>query len=163
MNCYIQIKNGVPFEHPIMEDNFRQAFPDIDVNNLPPEFARFTRKERVVEGTGERYQTMDSKYVQNGDAWEDEWHFRDMNEEEKEMRDAQELSNVQSYIDNIKSVAKRRLVNIPEEYKVLWQNWIDAMDAYVLTDPYNWRNKELDNWPFNPLKLTEDGSWVLAD
>jgi hypothetical protein len=43
MELYIRIKNGQPFEHPIFGDNFRQAFPEIDVNNLPPEFARFER------------------------------------------------------------------------------------------------------------------------
>ncbi len=45
MELYIRIKDGRPFEHPILGDNFRQAFPDIDTNNLPPEFARFIRLE----------------------------------------------------------------------------------------------------------------------
>jgi hypothetical protein len=46
MELYIRIKNGQPFEHPISGDNFRQAFPEIDVNNLPPEFAKFNRIPR---------------------------------------------------------------------------------------------------------------------
>lgn len=43
MELYIRIVDGQPFEHPIFGDNFRQAFPDVDTNNLPPEFARFER------------------------------------------------------------------------------------------------------------------------
>jgi hypothetical protein len=43
MELFIQIRDGQPYEHPIFGDNFRQAFPDIDPNNLPPEFARFER------------------------------------------------------------------------------------------------------------------------
>ena len=43
MELYIRIKDGLPFEHPILGDNFRQAFPGIDTNNLPPEFAQFVR------------------------------------------------------------------------------------------------------------------------
>ena len=43
MELYIRIKDGQPFEHPITAQNFRQAFPNIDVNNLPSEFARFER------------------------------------------------------------------------------------------------------------------------
>jgi hypothetical protein len=43
MELYIRIIDGQPFEHPIMGDNFHQAFPHVDVNNLPPEFARFER------------------------------------------------------------------------------------------------------------------------
>jgi hypothetical protein len=43
MELFIRIVDGQPFEHPILGDNFRQAFPNIDVNNLPPEFAKFER------------------------------------------------------------------------------------------------------------------------
>ena len=43
MELFIRIKDGQPFEHPILGDNFRQAFPHIDVNNLPSEFSRFER------------------------------------------------------------------------------------------------------------------------
>jgi len=43
MNFFIQIKNSQPFEHPIFEDNILAAFPDVDINNLPPELAKFKR------------------------------------------------------------------------------------------------------------------------
>ena len=45
MELFIRVKDGQAFEHPILGDNFRQAFPNINVNNLPSEFARF---ERIV-------------------------------------------------------------------------------------------------------------------
>ena len=43
MELFIQIKNNQPFEHPILTDNFCAAFPDVDINNLPSEFAKFER------------------------------------------------------------------------------------------------------------------------
>jgi hypothetical protein len=46
MNFIIRIKDGAPFEHPIAVLNFIDAFPTIDVNNLPSEFAWFERVER---------------------------------------------------------------------------------------------------------------------
>ena len=39
LELYIQIRNGQPHEHPIFADNFRQAFPDVDTENLPDTFA----------------------------------------------------------------------------------------------------------------------------
>ena len=39
----IKIVNGEPYEHPIIRENFEQAWPDLDFDNLPPEFARFVR------------------------------------------------------------------------------------------------------------------------
>jgi hypothetical protein len=50
MELFICIKDGQPFEHPIFGDNFCQAFPNVDTNNLPPEFARFERIERPTLG-----------------------------------------------------------------------------------------------------------------
>ena len=53
MDFFIRIKDGQPFEHPIFGDNFRQAFPDIDVDNLPLEFVRFEHGEKLVLGVYE--------------------------------------------------------------------------------------------------------------
>jgi hypothetical protein len=87
MELFIQIRNGQPFEHPIFGDNFRQAFPDIDVNNLPPEFAKFERVERPMLGV---YQAMiqdDPTYELVDGIWKDVWHVRDMTAEEKTITD----------------------------------------------------------------------------
>ena len=53
MNLYIQLENGQPINHPIMEDNLKQAFPEIDLNNLPETFARFERVAPTVLGVYE--------------------------------------------------------------------------------------------------------------
>ncbi len=55
MELFIQIKDGKPFEHPILADNFGMAFPHVDQNNLPPEFARFVRVEKPKIGVYEIY------------------------------------------------------------------------------------------------------------
>jgi len=82
IELYIQIRNGQPFEHPIFGENFRQAFPHIDVNNLPPEFAKFERVERPILGV---YQAMiqdEPTYELVDGIWKDVWHVRDMTAEE---------------------------------------------------------------------------------
>ena len=43
MKLYIKLQNGQPIDHPITHDNFVQAFPEIDTNNLPEEFIEFVR------------------------------------------------------------------------------------------------------------------------
>ena len=64
MKLFIQIKNGLPFEHPIFEDNFVQAFPNVDINNLPPEFAQFIRVEPPKLGVYEKNQTVTYELVE---------------------------------------------------------------------------------------------------
>jgi len=87
MELYIQVRDGVAFEHPMLGDNFRETHPDIDVNNLPPEFAKFTRYDvpsPLIMPCG-ILQVHECKYVldTDGKSWRDEWSVRDMNAEEK--------------------------------------------------------------------------------
>ena len=68
MELFIRIKNGQTFEHPIFGDNFRQAFPNVDPDNLPPEFAKFVRVQAPALGVYEKnqissYQLIDGVYT----------------------------------------------------------------------------------------------------
>jgi hypothetical protein len=85
---YIRVKNGRPFEHPIMGDNFAQAFPDVDINNLPPEFARFERIAAPELGVYQKNQRCE--YEQGSDGvYRDTWYCDDMTAEEiKEKQDS---------------------------------------------------------------------------
>jgi hypothetical protein len=56
MKLFIRLQNGQPVEHPMIEENFIQIFPHIDINNLPEEFIEFVRKpEPSVLGVYEIY------------------------------------------------------------------------------------------------------------
>lgn len=63
MELFIRIVDGKPFEHPIFGDNFRQAFPDVDTNNLPPEFAKFQRVAAPRLGPYEKNQAVSYKLI----------------------------------------------------------------------------------------------------
>lgn len=82
MELYIQIRNGQPFEHPILGDNFRQAFPNIDVNNLPLEFARFERVELPALGVYQAMVQDEPTYELIGSVYKDVWHIRELTVEE---------------------------------------------------------------------------------
>ena len=84
MELFIRVKDGQPFEHPIFGDNFCQAFPNIDVNNLPPEFARFERVERPTLGLYEVMVSEEPTYELIDGVYKDVWHKRDMTAEERE-------------------------------------------------------------------------------
>lgn len=81
MRMFIRVKNGAAFEHPIAEDNFLQAFPNVDPKNLPPDFARFIRVDRPSLGLFEVYEGV--TYEWNGYAYKDEHAVRPMTAKEK--------------------------------------------------------------------------------
>lgn len=99
MNLYIRIVDGKPYEHPLFEDNVIAAFPYVDLNNLPPEFARFKRvgppivsPYQVYEGvlyqpyqydsTNNQYSIEEIEYFTGG--YHDVHVVRDMTEDEKQ-------------------------------------------------------------------------------
>lgn len=87
MELFIRIKDGAPFEHPILGDNFRQAFPEVDTENLPPWAARFNRIERPVIGVYEVYEGVTYEWV--GSVVEDVHHVRLMAEAERTAKQEQ--------------------------------------------------------------------------
>ena len=62
MNLYIRVENNEPFGHPITLSNFIQAFPHIDLNNLPSDFAVFKFTEPPVIGVYEVYENTTYKW-----------------------------------------------------------------------------------------------------
>lgn len=88
LELYIQIRDGQPFEHPIFADNFKMAFPDINVNDLPADqFAKFIRVEAPVPDTYEVYEGVSYQWVDG--VVKDVHTVRAMTDEERAVRDAE--------------------------------------------------------------------------
>lgn len=84
MEFVIKIKNGKPFGHPIDIKNFIQAYPDIDINNLPDSFCWFVR---VPRPNLPPYCTFDPPtpiYQCDGNVVKDLWVVRAMTKDEIE-------------------------------------------------------------------------------
>jgi hypothetical protein len=81
MELFIQVRDGVPYEHPILGDNFRQAFPDVDTSNLPAGFAAFVRVPPPDIGEFEVYEGVTYEFV--GGVVMDVHHVRPMTPEER--------------------------------------------------------------------------------
>ena len=84
MELYIRIKNGQAVEHPITKTNFCNAFPYIDTNKLPSNFAKFIRVPEPILGV---YEICDKcTYEWDGDIIKDVHHVREMTDEEKKAK-----------------------------------------------------------------------------
>lgn len=92
MKLFIRIIDGKPFEHPILQENFCQAFPEVDIENLPINFAEFIRVETPFIDKFQVYEGVTYEKDEDAYIWRDVHHVREMNEEEK-----------QTYITNLKN------------------------------------------------------------
>ena len=88
LELYIQIRDGQPHEHPIFADNFKLAFPDVDVNNLPEDrFAKFIRVAQPEIGTYEVYEGVSYQWVDG--VVKDVHSVRPMTDGERAAKDAE--------------------------------------------------------------------------
>jgi hypothetical protein len=96
MKLFIQIRDGKPFEHPIFLDNFQQAFPAIDINNLPPEFANFERLPMPEIGEYEVYEGVTYEWLDG--VVKDFHHVRPMTDDERTAKQ-EEIEQAKKPID----------------------------------------------------------------
>jgi hypothetical protein len=78
---FIKVGNGQPVDHPIILENFQQVYPEIDINNLPQEFARFERVPCPPLGVYEKNQTVNYEKGDDG-VYRDVWSHEQMTPEE---------------------------------------------------------------------------------
>lgn len=77
----IKIQNGQPIDHPILLENFQQAFPNIDINNLPSDFAVFQRVQPPQLGVYEKNQYCRYELVDG--VYKDVWYCEQLTDQEK--------------------------------------------------------------------------------
>lgn len=134
MELFIRIIDGQPFEHPIFGDNFRQAFPDVDTDNLPPEFARFERVD-PVQKPGE-LEVMEVSYQWVGGVVKDVWTVRQMTDDERSQK-LQELTDAaNAAVAATKTMVQEHIEAATNDAtKRVWTDYLNELDAWVLTDP----------------------------
>jgi hypothetical protein len=80
MDLVIQIKNGEPFEHPILLENLQQVYSGITLQSLPNDYAELRRTQKPVLSAYQVY--LGHSYVwQNGYVTE-QHNVRNMTAEE---------------------------------------------------------------------------------
>jgi hypothetical protein len=136
MELFIQIRDGQPHEHPIMGDNFREAYPDIDVNNLPPEFARF---ERIPTPNINLFEVNEGVTYEIADGVvRDVWHIRAMTAEERAPVEEMQRSSISKTVENLKIKIEDGLATATsDEIRQAWQDYSVILDAWTLTDLAN--------------------------
>jgi hypothetical protein len=149
MDLFIQIRNGQPFEHPIFGDNFRQAFPHIDVNNLPPEFARFERVQCPNNASTFQVDELTYQWVDN--VVKDVWSVRDMTQEEHAQRMVEITNRVLNDHKFYIEYTQRRIEESTGDAQKAWEEHLVALNAWALVDPLK------PKFPKAPI-FNEDGT-----
>jgi hypothetical protein len=154
LELYIQLRDGQPHEHPIFADNFREAFPDIDTENLPDTFAKFIRVDAPVPDTYEVYEGVTYQWVDG--VVKDIHSVRPMTDEERAEKTAELEAMVnQIKLDRIAIINDTLTAETDETAQTLWLDCLTAHEAWVLESV----NPITPAFPRFPIK-DEAGNWV---
>lgn len=134
MRLFIRIVDGQPFEHPIFEDNFREAFPSIDIDNLPPEFAEF---QRIAMPTIGLFEAAELTYGWDGGLVKDCWFVRSMMPEERAQRTASMAAEFNASVATHKIFVQERIDSTTGDVQAAWVAHLADLNAWVLTDVEN--------------------------
>ena len=171
MRLFIRIVDGKPFEHPIMEDNFVLAFPDIDMDNLPPEFAEFVRiGPPTVLGPYQRYDGVTYEWESN--KVRDVHHIYEFTEAEKiekqnQVKEDWAQNGYPSWIFNEEACAFISPVPYPDDgKKYIWKEETLSWEEFVPPPP-SLENAPLQITILPPVEviraLTEDQLVILRE
>ena len=154
LELYIQIRDGQPHEHPIFADNFREAFPGVDTDNLPNTFAKFIRVDQPAIGTYEVYEGVTYQWVDG--VVKDVHSVRPMTDEERAAKvDQMKVDAEQTKLDRIAFINDILTKETDETAQTLWLDCLTAHEAWELVsvDPIT------PPFPLFPRK-DESGNWV---
>lgn len=131
MRLYIKIENGRPVGHPYFESNLLEAGID------PLEgYARFYRVASP-EDLG-HYEVAEVSYEWVDDAVSDVWTIREMSEEEKAVKRADMVRQINESVVQAKSHAMSELDAAQSDSdKAIWADFIAQLEAYECVDPDN--------------------------
>lgn len=155
LELYIQIRDGQPYEHPIFGENFKEAFSDIDVNNLPADrFAKFIRVAQPAIDAYEVYEGVTYEWVDG--IVKDVHHVRPMTDEERAAKTAElEAEATKTHLALI-NVLNTALTNETDELgQSLLLDCLTAHEAWVLESV----NPITPPFPPFPMK-DESGNWI---
>lgn len=152
MELFIRIKDGQPFEHPIFGCNFRAAFPDVDVDNLPPEFARFERIDCPNSASTFEVNAVSYQWVDG--VVKDIWSVRQMTPEEKDQKLKRLSDEILAYVPGLKDIARQRIdAATTLESRQAWLDYLEALNAWTLIDPIQ------PNLPSMPTVAQDGVDW----
>jgi len=159
MNLYIQIKDGKPEHHPLIETNVLQVWPGIDLNNLPSNLAKFIRipQPNATEMPVGNFQIPVCTYelAEDGVTYQDTWRVRDMDEDEQYMAIKRKKQDNQSQMDGFKEWATGQIEKTTGNTQIAWQNLLDQLNLLdIITDPFT------VTWPLPP-RFDADGDLIV--
>lgn len=132
MLLIIQVKDGVPVDHPITIENIKLFNPNFDINNLPEGLELFERVDPPHKGRFQYYVANPYKKVDG--VWTDDWQVVDIPEEEK------------------KAIIKKDQENFP--YKDTWK-WDDETLNWIPPVPFPTGENKHFKWDNDNIKWVE--------
>jgi hypothetical protein len=155
MSLFIKVVDGKTVDHPCVDFNLLQVFPD----GIPPEYEPFERRESYLEPAP--FQRASVVYIKDEikGVWHDHWVITDFTDIEKEEKIKELQAKIEIRISNFKVVAKQGIAVCMEKNDLSGVNaftvFLAELEAYQLVSVFP------VSPPIPKVPLRDDhGTWV---
>ena len=159
MNLYIQVKDGQPYLHPMLEENILQVFPGIDLNNLPSNLARFVRHRQpnpdVLPVGSLEVAECTYQLAEDGQTYQDVWSVRPMTNPEASSATRRQTTENTEHLASSIELANTQINSTTGDIQIAWQNYLSMLNSLVFTDPFTVA------WPMVP-QVDEEGYLITV-
>ena len=136
----IKIVDGQWVDHPVILSNFRQAFPEIplednDNDGVPDGWAWFERIERPTHNWDETVEHVGYEWV--GSMVKDKWVISPMSAEAREVRIEAQRQVYRDRLQDMINTASTFMETASDNGKQVLQTFIDQCTGFNLTDPFS--------------------------
>ena len=138
MKLFIQVRDGQPWQHPILPDNLLQAFPGFDLNNPPEGFAPFLRVQQPGDMIPGDLEVAECTYQldEDGITYKDVWSLREMSFEEKAKAISDRRVSVTNGITAMSELATTKIAETTGDIQTAWQTYLSVLQSITVTDPF---------------------------
>ena len=145
---FIRVVDGQPFEHPLIEGNMREAFPEVDLDNLPPTFAVFERVRMPWATEHGIFEVPEVSYQWVNGIVKDVWVCRPMTDNERVERVARQMDEAAGQLAGRKKVWTEYVSKQTDATLLAQaQTHLDELNQVVIVDPFTVAWPEI---PFDP-------------
>jgi hypothetical protein len=154
MKLFIKVVDGEAIDHPNLESNLLQAFPE----GIPLEYEPFERKQNYLQPSV--FQRVQVSYIKDEttNVWQDHWSIVDFTDAEKEEKTKELKAKIELRIENFKILAQNGIVECMKRSDV---NGTNAFTDYLeILNSYKLVSVLPVSPPIPPVPLKgDDGYW----
>jgi hypothetical protein len=154
---YIKVVNGLPVDHPVLQENLQDVF-----GAIPDEYQPFLRTVQPALEYFEEWDMEAVQYAKIDGTWTDLWPRKTVSAERYAELSAQLRQYTLLRIEHEKKYAAEQREQASDAMKPHWDAFLEELESFVIPDSEDLINLKLPHTPLS-FKYDANGNRLTTD